>query len=206
MSEHFPWETNEALLDYRLQKFGMDFESFASEFSYHAPPYEYRKYAKVGFATPSGLVELYSSVLDNLFLDPLPYWRDDPPADPSFALVMFMGVRDDEFFQTGHRHIKALRARKPDPVMFIAEADAASLNLLEGDWVEVITRQGRVKLRTAVRRDMPAGVIRVPHGWWLPERPEGDGTLSGAWEFADAQICPDDEEHLDREQGAQRLA
>lgn len=67
MSEHFPWETNEALLDYRLQKLGMDFESFASEFSYHAPPYEYRKYAKVGFATPSGLVELYSSVLDNLF-------------------------------------------------------------------------------------------------------------------------------------------
>ncbi|WP_454743274.1 molybdopterin-containing oxidoreductase family protein [Cupriavidus necator] len=201
MGEHFPWETNEALLDYRLQKLGMDFESFASEFSYHAPPYEYRKYEKVGFATPSGLVELYSSVLDNLFLDPLPYWRDDPPADPSFPLVMFMGVRDDEFFQTGHRHIKALRARKPDPVMFIAEADAASLNLLEGDWVEVITRQGRVKLRTAVRRDMPAGVIRVPHGWWLPERPEGDGTLSGAWEFADAQICPDDEEHLDREQG-----
>ena len=48
---------------------------------------------------------------------------------------------------------------------------------------------------------MPEGVIRVPHRWWSPERAEVDGTLSGAWIHADAQICPDDDDHLDREQG-----
>ncbi|ANB75600.1 dehydrogenase [Paraburkholderia phytofirmans OLGA172] len=201
LGEHFPWESNEAMLDHRLNRLGMDFATFAEKHPYHAPPFVHQKYRETGFATPSGRVELFSSVLDDLGFDPLPYWRDAPPANPAFPLTMFMGVRDDEFFQTGHRHIAALRARKPDPTMFIHAADAANSGLAEGDWASIITPQGSVKLKTSIRADMPQGVVRVPHGWWLPEREEGDGTLSGAWEFADAQICPDDEDHLDREQG-----
>jgi hypothetical protein len=49
------------------------------------------------------------------------------------------------------------------------------------------------------------GDVRVPHGWWDPTREEGDGSLSGAWEFADAQVPPDDDENLDREQGVPQL-
>ncbi|MBN3815405.1 hypothetical protein G3N57_01740 [Paraburkholderia sp. Se-20369] len=140
-------------------------------------------------------------MLDDLGLPPLPYWREPPPADPAFPLTMFMGVREDEFFQTGHRHIATLRARKPDPIMFIHEEDAAAAGLTDADWAEVITPQGRIRIKTAIRSDMPKGVVRVPHGWWLPERDEGDGTLSGAWELADAQLCPDDDDYLDREPG-----
>ncbi|NDZ17766.1 dehydrogenase [Variovorax sp. WS11] len=205
LSEAFPWETNEDVLDYRLQRLKQDFASFAAEHAYHMNKLEYRKYERTGFATPSGLVELSSELLEELGFDPLPYWRDDPPHDPAFPFSMFMGVRDDEFFQTGHRHIASLRARKPDPLMFITVRDAAAVGLGEGDWAQVVTRQGRVKLKASLRADMPDGVIRVPHGWWLPEREEGDGTLSGAWEYADAQICPDDREHLDREQGIPHL-
>jgi anaerobic selenocysteine-containing dehydrogenase len=204
-AEDFPWENNEAMLDHRLEKLGMKFGQFALEHPYHMPKLAFRKYEQTGFATPSGKVELVSSVLEGLGYDKLPYWRDDPAADPAWPLSLFMGVRDDEFFQTGHRHIAALRARKPDPQMFITVRDAAEAGIAEGDWVHVVTRQGKVRLRTVLREDMPAGVIRVPHGWWLPERPEGDGTLSAAWELADAQICPDDEDYLDREQGIPHL-
>jgi hypothetical protein len=48
---------------------------------------------------------------------------------------------------------------------------------------------------------MPEGLLRVPHGWWKPEMARGEQTLSGAWDYADAQICPDDDDFLDREQG-----
>jgi anaerobic selenocysteine-containing dehydrogenase len=205
LAEHFPWATNEEVLDHRLQRLGVDFATFAEKHPYHSNKLEYRKYETTGFATPSGLVELRSSVLEDLGFDSLPYWRDDPAHDPAWPLQMFMGVREDEYFQTGHRHIPALRARRPEPLMFIATVDAVNAGLKEGEWAEVVTPQGRVKLKTAVRDDMPVGVIRVPHGWWLPERPEGDGSLSGAWDFADAQICPDDPEHLDREQGVPHL-
>lgn len=205
LAEHFPWRTNEEVLDYRLQRLGMDYTTFAEKHPYHLNKPEFRKYEQSGFATPSGKVELKSSILGDLGFDPLPYWRDDPAPDPAWPMTMFMGVREDEYFQTGHRHIAALRARQPEPMMFITAADAARHGLEPGDWAEVVTPQGRVKLKVEVRADMPEGVIRVPHGWWLPERAEGDGTLSGAWEFADAQICPDDAEHLDLEQGVPHL-
>ncbi|WP_066269991.1 molybdopterin-containing oxidoreductase family protein [Hydrogenophaga palleronii] len=205
MVEQFPWETHESLLDERLAGLGMSFEEFAAKHAYHMRGLEYRKYERTGFATPSGKVELHSDLLDGLGFDPLPYWRDDLPFDTEFPLTLFMGVREDEYFQTGHRHISALRARNPEPLMHISPADAGTLGLPEGRWVDVETRQGKVRLKTAIRLEMPAGVVRVPHGWWLPERAEGDGTLSGAWIHADAQICPDDADHLDREQGIPHL-
>lgn len=205
LGEHFPWPTNEAVLDHRLQRLDMDFATFADQHPYHMNKLTYLKYEATGFATPSGKVELSSGILSDLGFDPLPYWRDDPPIDPAWPLQMFMGVREDEYFQTGHRHIAALRSRKPDPLMFLAPADAQALGLAEGDWAVVETPQGKIHLKTSVRDDMPKGLVRVPHGWWLPERPEGDGTLSGALEFADAQICPDDPAHLDAEQGIPHL-
>lgn len=202
---YFPWKNSDEVLDFRLSRTGKDFKSFSADHSYHMRPLHYKKYENTGFATPSGKVELKSSVLDDLGFDPLPYWRDDPPFDPAWPFVMFMGVREDEYFQTGHRHIASLRKRAPDPTMFITQSDANKLKLTDGAWAKVSTPQGRVLLRTAIRDDMPEGVVRVPHGWWLPERAEGDGTLSAAWDHADAQICPDDDDYLDREQGIPHL-
>lgn len=205
LEEHFPWVSDEQLLDHRLARLGMDFETFAEKHPYHMRQLEYRKYEKTGFATPSGKVELRSSVLEDLGFDPLPYWREAPPDDPRWPFTMFMGVREDAFFQTGHRHIPALRARSPDPRLFISPQDARMIGLAADEWAEVSTPHGSVRLKAELRDDMPRGVIRVPHGWWLPEVAEGDGTLSGAWLHADAQICPDDEINLDAEQGIPHL-
>lgn len=49
--------------------------------------------------------------------------------------------------------------------------------------------------------NMPEGLLRVPHGWWKPEMARGGAIHSGAWDHADAQICSDDDDSLDREQG-----
>ncbi len=115
MPEVVPWETLESFYDYRIAKLGIGFEEFSNTYEVHADKLEFRKYEKTGFATPSGKVELYSSILENLGFDPLPYFRDEPPADPAFPLAMFTGVREGEYFQTGGRHIPEMRARKPEP-------------------------------------------------------------------------------------------
>lgn len=205
LGEHFPWPTQEALLDERLKGLAVDFDSFANEHAYHMPRFEYRKFEHTGFATPSGKVELSSTILGDFGFDPLPDWVPAPPANADWPLTMFMGVREDSFFQTGHRHIRSLRKKQPEPKAFISVEDAEDLDIKDNDPLEISTKQGRVLMKAAVRDDMPKGVVRVPHGWWLPERPEGDGSLSGAWDHADAQICPDDPEHLDREQGIPHL-
>jgi len=201
----FPWKTLEDMLDYRIKATGKTFNEFAAEFEYKLPDFETRKYLRTGFATPSGKVELYSSVLESLGLDPLPYFREEPDAGPAFTSRLFTGVRENEYFQTGGRHIPELRRRNPEPHIFVNANEAAKWNIREGEWVEVETKIGKVTMKTSVREDMPDHLIRVPHGWWKPEMEQGLGKLSGAWQHADAQMCPDDDDFLDREQGLPHL-
>jgi anaerobic selenocysteine-containing dehydrogenase len=201
----FPWKTVEEVIDYRLSPSGKTFDEFAATTPFFMPPPEYRKYEKAGFATPSGKVEFSSSVLADLGFDPLPYYREAPQPDQAYPLTLFVGVRDDEYFHSGQRHVEELRKRKPLPKMFLHEADARALGLAEGDWAEAATRTGRMKAVVEIRPDMPRGLVRVPHGWWMPETTPGRDHLSGAWHLADGQLCGDGEELLDREQGVPHL-
>jgi anaerobic selenocysteine-containing dehydrogenase len=205
LGEYFPWANQEELLDYRVRKVSSSFEKFANKHPIYMQPPEYKKYERTGFATPTGKIELASTVLQKFGFDPIPNWRPDPPSQARWPLKLFTGVREDAFFQTGHRHIASLRKRQPEPLAFLSYSDSKDHDISDGDMLMVETKQGKVLLKASIRDDMPIGVIRVPHGWWLPERQEGDGTLSGAWEHADAQICPDDPDHLDNEQGIPHL-
>jgi acetylene hydratase len=203
--EHFPWQTLEQVYDYRLQNTGMNFEEFSKTYEMDLPLLDYKKYERTGFATPSGKVELSSSILGDLGFDPLPYYREAPQPDKAFPLSLIMGVRDDEFFQTGHRHVPELRKRKPHPTTYIHPDTAKGLDLAAGEWVEVETRAGKMKVQVEIRNDMPRDLIRVPHGWWLPETPQGKDNLSSAWDLSDGMITSDDEAFLDREQGIPHL-
>ncbi len=199
--EYFPWATLDELLNWRLETTGLTFEELGARAAAYAPAPVYRKYESTGFATPSGKVELASSVLAGLGFDPLPYYREDPPPDPRFPLCLIMGVREDEYFQTGGRHVEQLRRRRPEPEMMINAREAARLGLATGDWVYVEVSHGRIKLRVSITDRMPDGVVRAPHGWWKPEMPQGKDALSGAWEYADGLLCSDAPDFLDREQG-----
>ena len=205
LPEVVPWEKLEDFYDYRIAKLGIGFEEFSSTYEVHADTLEFRKYEKTGFATPSGKVELHSSILEDLGFDPLPYFRDEPPADPAFPLAMFTGVREGEYFQTGGRHIPEMRARKPEPVLFISPGTARQYHLDENEWVEVETRTGKIEIMVGVRPNMPDGLVRIPHGWWKPETEQGLGKLSGALRYADAMLCPDDDDFIDLEQGIPHL-
>ncbi len=199
--EHFPWDTLEEVLDHRLSPSGMSFEEFAKVAHMHAQVPEYRSYEKTGFGTPSGKVELYSSILEELGFDPLPYYREAPQPSADYPYRVFTGVREDSFFQTGQRQIKVLRKRTPVPRFFIHPEDAKRDGISDGDWAVLETETGQVQALVSVQESMKPGHLRVPHGWWYPEmREEGSG-LSGAFVSSDAVLCPDDPEDLDYEQG-----
>ena len=203
--EIVPWEDIQSFYDDRLKGTGMTFSEFAESTEMHFAKPQFRKYLETGFATPSGKVELKSSVLDDLGFDPLPYFREDPPVDPDYPLMLFTGVREDGFFQTAQRQVPEMRKRSPEPVMFVSPGTARDYELEEGDWVQVENETGKISVQVGIRDAMPDGLVRIPHGWWKPEMEPGAGKLSGALQYADAQLCRDDEDYLDREQGIPHL-
>ena len=208
LAEAFPWKTAEELLDYRLEPSGATWREVVAsgrQPSTHrgqAADGGERKYLETGFATPSGKVEFYSSVLEELGFDPLPYYREAKGPCEKYPLTLFIGLPDDEYFRSGHRHIPELRQRAPDPAYFMNEADAKALGIEEGDWARLATEVGSMVGRVYYRTSMPEGLIRVPRAWWKPESRGGLKNMMGMWAFNDGQVTTDDDpELLDREQG-----
>ena len=200
VGDRFPWDKPEELLDYRLSRSNRSFADFEKTGFMEAPLPKYRKYRKQGFATPSGKVELYSSVLEELGFDPLPYHREGPATSEDYPYRVFNGVREDPFFQTGQRNIKELRDRCPIPSVYMHPADAGRDGLVDKEWVELQTQYGKVHAQLSVQESMKEGHVRVPHGWWYPET-RAQEQLAGAFISSDAVLCSDDDEFLDYEQG-----
>ena len=206
LGHHFPWETAEEIFDYRLEPGNTSWAEIVSSGRLPKMQNDERKYLETGFATPSGKVELSSSVLDDLGFDPLPYYREAATPDGDYPMAMFIGLPDDEYYRTGHRHVPELRRRAQDPTLFISPGDAKELALGKGEWARVETRTGAMLGRVFVRSSMPKGLVRVPHGWWKPESRPGLENMSGMWSFADALITEDEAPDLiDREQGVPHM-
>ena len=203
--EVVPWDTLEDCYDWRLQKRGVTWKEFSTNAEIYFKPPEFRKYLKTGFATPSGKVELKSTAMEELGHDPLPSFREDPPVDPDYPLQLFPGVREDGYFQTQHRHIKEMRKRHPEPVLFVSPGTAQQYQLEEDEWVEIKNELAAITMKVAIKEAMPDGLVRLAHGWWKPEMEQGAGKLSGALNYADSLLCRDDEEFLDSFQGIPHL-
>lgn len=202
-AREFPWTTLDEVLDYRLARSGLTFAEYEQQpqDSPLGTQHAARKYERTGFATPSGKVELASSILRELGFDPLPYYREAVASSPEYPYRVFTGVREDPFFQTGQRNIGVLRRRSPSPRLFLHPDDAAREHLRDDDWAALETPYGRVVAQVSVQDSMREGHVRVPHGWWYPEL-RGVAELAGAFISSDAVLCGDDPAHLDLEQGA----
>jgi anaerobic selenocysteine-containing dehydrogenase len=144
---------------------------------------------KPGFQTPSGRVELYSSLREEWGLEPLPHY-EEPPFTPvsqpelfkEYPLILSTGRRSPVYFHTEHRQIPWLRQIDPDPVIEVHPKTAQSHGIGDGEWVWVENWMGRCKLKAKVTPVVPPWMVMAAHGWWFPEKPPQEPSLFGVWE------------------------
>lgn len=154
---------------------------------------EYRKYEKgllrgdgqPGFNTPTGRIELYSTVLQNLGDDPLPYYLEPkfsavsrPDIAVDYPMVLTTGARQYTSFHSENRQIETLREIHEWPTMEIHPDTAKSLGISEGTWVWVENPWGKAKLYAHLTPIVKENTVSCDHGWWLPE--ENPEELYGA--------------------------
>jgi anaerobic selenocysteine-containing dehydrogenase len=197
----FPWNNYEEELDALLKASGMTFKEVQDKKWYY-PPIEYKRYEKgllredgqPGFNTPTGRIELFSTVMDSVSIHPLPFY-DEPYFSPvrtpelfkEYPIILMTGARIGVYMHSEGRQIPKFREIQPYPQVEIHPSYAAEHGISEGDWVwienpkKVRIRQ-RAKITQAVRRNMAL----AQHGWWFPE--VKDDPLYGSWDVNSSRL------------------
>ena len=149
---------------------------------------EYRKYAKgllrkggePGFDTPSGKVELASSLLKKYGYDALPVYVEpiegplgSPELYGKYPLVFNSGARIQSAFRSQHLNIPGLLKLQPKPQVLINSVDAKARGIENGDKVWVESPRGRVGFWAKVTDDVMTGQVEVNVGGGSPIHPEG---------------------------------
>ncbi len=203
--EAWPWNSVEEFFDDQIHtQYDWGFKELQNQVVFQQP-FEYRKYEKgmlrpdgePGFNTPTGLIEVRSSMYEDFGEDPLPYFMEpamSPYATPElyaeYPLVLTTGGRDYASFHTEHRQIPSLRHITPDPLVTIHPETAARYGINDGDYVCIENPYGKCVERARVTKEVEPRVIHATHGWWFPEDdPEAPG-LYGTWKANINKLLP----------------
>ncbi|PYM15162.1 MAG: nitrate reductase catalytic subunit [Candidatus Rokuibacteriota bacterium] len=93
----------------------------------------------------------------------------DPPVEPpdrAYPLVLTTGrVRDHWHTLTRTGKVPALRRRTPEPILEVNVRDARRLGLLDGGFVEITSRRGKVIAQCRVTETIREGVCFLPFHW-----------------------------------------
>lgn len=166
---------------------------------YDAGTMEYRKYekgllrrdGKPGFNTPSGKVELVSSLLQKYGYDGLPVYvepEEGPLGSPElyehYPLILNTGARLQSAFRSQHLNIPGLLKMQPKPQVLINPADAEARGISDGDRVWVESPRGRVGVWARVTDDVMTGQVELNVGGGSPIQAE-------EWREANANFVTD---------------
>ncbi|MDD3653038.1 MAG: molybdopterin-dependent oxidoreductase, partial [Desulfotomaculaceae bacterium] len=162
-------------------------------------PRQYKKYelglirpdGRPGFPTPSGKVEIASSLMARhgydalpVYLDPLEGPLQDPALFAEYPLVMHTGAKLKSSFRSQHLNVPGLLSLQDKPLVLINPQDAAERGINSGDKVNVRTKRGSVAFYAAVSNDVLPGQVEVNMGG-------GNPTQAEAWRQANVNILSD---------------
>ncbi len=148
-----------------------------------APEPVYRKWAagllrpdgKPGFNTPSGKVEILSSIMARHGYDPLPVYVDplegplqNPALFNDFPLILNTGARIMSSFRSQHLNIPKLLKLQSKPEALLNHHDAGKRGIVDGDKIVVSTRRGKATFQARVGDKVLPGAVEVNVGGGSP--------------------------------------
>jgi cysteine desulfurase NifS len=137
---------------------------------------QYRKWEKgllrpqglPGFDTPSGKLEIASSILEEHGYEALPVYTEPgesplsrPDLTGEFPLVFNSGARAGNDLHGLHLSVPELRRERPVPTVMLNTADARERGITDGDRVKLSTLRGAVEMYAIVTDNIVRGAIEA---------------------------------------------
>ncbi len=195
-------ETVEEFWDTCLRPAGLSFHTLAQQRGpwMSATP-RYGKFTgrsaqddKPRFGTPSGRVELHSTILTDLDYPALPVYEEPEIFtrwSTDYPLVLTTGGRVIEGFHQNSQQMPWFRKKYPHPVVQLHPHAAAELGIEDGTWVAIETPIGSVRHVARLDETLHPRVVQADR-WWYPERSGQVPELYGLWE-TNINVCTDDD-------------
>ena len=167
LAEHF-WASDEDALDDMVKASGLTYEQMKEKRVLHSKA-EYKRH---DYRTPSGKIEIHSERAAEFGYSPMPYWKevsDLTGLSGDYPLLM-MNAKEDVYMLTGYKHVSSLRAMRPEPYAEIHPQTAETLQLRDGEMVDIETGKGRISQKLVLNDQLDPRIVVVSFGWWYPER------------------------------------
>ena len=171
----FPWKTktefNNYLLGTEIDQTSLRKKGWAS-FKFKLGSFD-----DPSIRTPSGKIELFSNMLQQVGVDPLPEFklpareRAGQEIKSGYPLTLITGAREKTYHHSRYRDQAWARKVSPYPEIQVHPDDARSLSLSNTDWVGLETpgTETPCKLKVNITNETDTGTVRTGMGWWLPE-------------------------------------
>ncbi len=128
----------------------------------------FRKYEKDGFHTPSGKMEIASSILKKGGFDAIPIYKgpqfENLTTDPSYPLILNTGSRLPMFVHSEMHNVPWCQELRKDPMLDINPSDASRRGIGQADLVWLETKRGKLHVKANLTETVLPGVIHMFHG------------------------------------------
>lgn len=130
------------------------------------------EFTKNGMNTASGKFEFYSNYIAEFKdrgLSPIPTYRptmdDEGMDEKEYPYVLVTGSRIPNAIHSRLHNVPWTRSLRPEPMVDINEEDAKELHLEKGDWVEIATITGKIRVRVNPSVKIRKGDVQMYHGY-----------------------------------------
>ncbi|MBW2609501.1 MAG: molybdopterin-dependent oxidoreductase [Deltaproteobacteria bacterium] len=169
--EHFPWKTEEEVIDFFLKPSGLTREQLDTEHP-EGMYYAEKQYKPGKFYTPSGKIELYSETLAENGYDPIPKHVEpskSPVSTPElfkkYPVILSTGARVPEYTHSQFRGVPSLKKMAPEPLAEIHPDTAGKYGISDGDMMTIETTKGQIEIKALTTEALHPGIVSIPHGW-----------------------------------------
>jgi ferredoxin-nitrate reductase len=109
------------------------------------------------------------------------------PPDPKYPFVLTVGRLYGHWHtQTRTGRIPKIKKMHPAPFVEIHPRDAQSVGIADGEWLEVRSRRGKIRLPVVVTKNISPGTVFVPMHWGALWADDAEANL-----LTHSEACPD---------------